>query len=99
MLDESGTPNVHGAQTLTEAPGLYFVGIDVELSGLLREIAREASDVIPARERGGHAGRVRKPLDGPPVAGVVLRSTAHKPMIPRDARSPSVDYTHEGDDR
>lgn len=45
MLDESGTPNVHGAQTLTEAPGLYFVGIDVELSGLLREIAREASDV------------------------------------------------------
>lgn len=45
VLDESGSPKVHGAQTLTEAPGLYFVGIDVELSGLLREIAREAGEI------------------------------------------------------
>jgi putative flavoprotein involved in K+ transport len=45
VLDPSGAPRVHGAQTATGAPGLYFVGIDVELSGLLREIAREAGDV------------------------------------------------------
>ena len=42
VLDGSGQPRVHGTQTLPEAPGLYFVGITVELAGQLREIAREA---------------------------------------------------------
>jgi putative flavoprotein involved in K+ transport len=45
VLDESGSPKVRGAQTMTNAPGLYFVGIDVLLAGLLREIAREAGEV------------------------------------------------------
>lgn len=63
VLDESGSPKVHGAQTLTDAPGLYFVGIDVELSGLLREIAREAVDVsrkVSAQPpvEGGRSGSV-----------------------------------------
>lgn len=45
VLDESGFPKVHGAQTMPGAPGLYIVGISVELAGLLREIAREARAV------------------------------------------------------
>ena len=45
VLDADGYPRVHGPQTLPSAPGLYFVGLTVELSGLLREIAREARQV------------------------------------------------------
>ena len=45
VLDERGIPLVHGERTLPDAPGLHFVGIQVELSGLLREIAREARAV------------------------------------------------------
>jgi hypothetical protein len=45
VLDERGLPLVHGADTLPELPGLYFVGISIELSGLLREIGREARAV------------------------------------------------------
>jgi putative flavoprotein involved in K+ transport len=66
VLDEQGTPRVHGARTLAEAPGLYFVGITVELAGLLREIGREAravADVI-VREQGPRrtrAARGRRP--------------------------------------
>jgi putative flavoprotein involved in K+ transport len=42
VLDEHGTPLVNGARTLAAAPGLYFAGITVQLSGLLREIGLEA---------------------------------------------------------
>jgi cation diffusion facilitator CzcD-associated flavoprotein CzcO len=45
VLDDRGVPRVHGAQTLPQAPGLYFVGIKVELAGLIREIALEARAV------------------------------------------------------
>ncbi len=45
ILDDSGNPLVHGATTAANAPGLYFVGIDVELAGQLREIGREAEQV------------------------------------------------------
>ena len=45
VLDERGVPRVHGARTLPHAPGLYFVGIEVQLAGLIREIAREARAV------------------------------------------------------
>jgi hypothetical protein len=41
----SGQPRVRGARTLAQAPGLYFVGISVVLAGLIREIAREATEV------------------------------------------------------
>jgi putative flavoprotein involved in K+ transport len=44
-LDERGLPRVHGAGTLPELPGLYFVGVTVELAGLLREIGLEAQAV------------------------------------------------------
>ena len=45
VLDESGGPRVHGAGTVDGAPGLYFVGISVELSGQLLRIAREAEEL------------------------------------------------------
>jgi putative flavoprotein involved in K+ transport len=45
VLDENGMPRVHGATTLPHAPGLHFVGIDVRLAGLLREIGLEARAV------------------------------------------------------
>ena len=45
VLDDRGVPLVHGAKTLPQAPGLYFVGIKIELAGLIREIALEARAV------------------------------------------------------
>ena len=45
VLDERGTPKVHGAETLSSAPGLYFAGIEVLLAGLLREIGIEAKAI------------------------------------------------------
>ena len=38
-------PRVHGAQSIEHAPGLHFVGIDIMLSGLLRDVGREARAV------------------------------------------------------
>jgi putative flavoprotein involved in K+ transport len=43
VLDERGTPLVHGADTHRDAPGLHFVAISIRLGGLIREAAREAS--------------------------------------------------------
>jgi putative flavoprotein involved in K+ transport len=45
VLDATGYPLVHGARTAPAAPDLYFVGLTIELSGLLREIGREAREV------------------------------------------------------
>ena len=45
VLDEDGSPLVHGPDTHASAPGLYFAGITVLLSGLLREIGKEASAI------------------------------------------------------
>lgn len=45
LLDDQGLPTVKGAQTAPGLPGLHVVGITVELSGLLREIGREADAV------------------------------------------------------
>jgi putative flavoprotein involved in K+ transport len=45
LLDERGVPLVHGAAEHPTAPGLHFVGIKAELSGLLREIGIEARAV------------------------------------------------------
>lgn len=45
VLDERGMPPVHGANTPPELPGLYFVGVTIELAGLLREIGLEARAV------------------------------------------------------
>ena len=48
LLDPAGMPRVHGAQTTPGAPDLYLVGLTVELSGVLREITREAAAVADA---------------------------------------------------
>jgi putative flavoprotein involved in K+ transport len=48
VLDERGMPRVHGANTPPHLPGLYFVGVTVELAGLLREIGLEARAVARA---------------------------------------------------
>jgi putative flavoprotein involved in K+ transport len=45
VLDQRGMPRVSGAAGAPELPGLYFVGVTVELSGLLREIGFEARSV------------------------------------------------------
>jgi putative flavoprotein involved in K+ transport len=45
VLNESGQPRAHGAETLHQAPGLYLVGISVVLSGQLWAIGREAKAV------------------------------------------------------
>lgn len=52
VLDEHGAPRVTGARTLPEAPGLYVLGIAVELTGLLREIARGARAVAAVIDQG-----------------------------------------------
>jgi len=56
VLDSAGVPLVHGADTLPHARGLYFVGIDVRLSGLLRDIGIEARAVGRALPRPTQAG-------------------------------------------
>ena len=58
VLDERGYPVVHGSETHPAAPGLYFVGISVELGGLLRRLGREARDAARAiaEAKLGHAG-------------------------------------------
>jgi putative flavoprotein involved in K+ transport len=45
VLDERGLPRVHGPATLPALAGLYFVGVTIELAGLLREIGLEAKAV------------------------------------------------------
>jgi putative flavoprotein involved in K+ transport len=52
LLDESGVPRVHGGETLPDLPGLFVVGVTVELAGLLREIGREARAVARALASG-----------------------------------------------
>ena len=55
LLDERGQPRVHGGATLPRLPGLFVVGVSVELAGLLREIGREARAVARALAESSHA--------------------------------------------
>ena len=48
VLDARGLPLVHGAEAHPDAPGLYFAGIELTLSGLLRTAARDARAVADA---------------------------------------------------
>lgn len=48
VLDERGRPRAHGASTVPGAPGLYFAGIEVVLSGQLRELGIQARQVAAA---------------------------------------------------
>jgi putative flavoprotein involved in K+ transport len=48
VLDDRGMPLVSGGRTLPQAPRLYFLGITVELTGLLREIRIESGQIARA---------------------------------------------------
>ncbi|MEU2562737.1 NAD(P)/FAD-dependent oxidoreductase [Streptomyces longispororuber] len=70
VLDRSGHPVVHGAQTSAAAPQLYFAGFTNPLSGALRQagveargIARaiaSARDPVPAQRRAAQAPAARR---------------------------------------
>ncbi|WP_412077643.1 flavin-containing monooxygenase [Streptomyces xanthophaeus] len=48
VLDERGRPRTHGARTPAQAPGLYFTGFTNPISGMLRELARDAEKIAAA---------------------------------------------------
>lgn len=45
VLDTRGRPVVHGGRTPKQAPGLYFTGFTNPISGMLRELARDAEKI------------------------------------------------------
>lgn len=51
VLDDRGRPLAHGRRTRPEAPGLYFTGYTNPLSGMLRELARDADRIARAVAR------------------------------------------------
>jgi putative flavoprotein involved in K+ transport len=63
VLDEHEMPRVSGGRTLPDAPNLYFTGIKVELTGLLREIGSESGQIARALagSGGSAAGLLRRP--------------------------------------
>ena len=75
VLDGRGLPKAHGVQTVPGCDGLYFVGITVELSGLLREIGREAHAVGRAMAARAELSRsVRSARPRPPASPGQARS-------------------------
>ncbi|MGR4882834.1 flavin-containing monooxygenase [Streptomyces sp. LARHCF249] len=57
VLDERGRPRTHGARTSAQAPGLYFTGFSNPISGMFREMARDAEEIARAVQRGLRAAR------------------------------------------
>ncbi|MDQ0812819.1 putative flavoprotein involved in K+ transport [Streptomyces sp. B3I7] len=55
VLDTRGRPVVSGARTPENAPGLYFTGYTNPISGMLREMARDAERIARAVARGVRA--------------------------------------------
>lgn len=51
VLDERGRPRTHGAHTPAHAPGLYFTGFSNPISGMFREMARDAEKIAKAVAR------------------------------------------------
>ncbi|MGP3687777.1 flavin-containing monooxygenase [Streptomyces sp. IBSNAI002] len=51
VLDERGRPRTHGARTPAQAPGLYFTGFSNPISGMFREMARDAEKIARAVQR------------------------------------------------
>ncbi|MFD7434532.1 flavin-containing monooxygenase [Streptomyces sp. NPDC059861] len=51
VLDARGRPVTHGARTPKDAPGLYFTGFTNPISGMLRELARDAEKIARAVAR------------------------------------------------
>ena len=56
VLDEKGMPLVSGGRALPQAPRLHFIGIKVELTGLLREIRIESGQIARALAGNGESG-------------------------------------------
>ncbi|AIR98978.1 flavin-containing monooxygenase [Streptomyces glaucescens] len=52
VLDAHGRPVAHGPRTPRQAPGLYFTGYTNPISGMLRELARDAEKIARAVARG-----------------------------------------------
>lgn len=48
VLDDRGLPLAAGADTLSQAPGMYFVGLSWTLSGMLWQIGRQARHAAAA---------------------------------------------------
>jgi putative flavoprotein involved in K+ transport len=57
VLDGRGRPVVSGARTPQTAPGLYFTGYTNPISGMLRELARDAERIARAVARGVRTGK------------------------------------------
>lgn len=53
VLDARGRPVVHGGRTPKQAPGLYFTGFTNPISGMLRELARDAEKIAKKLARTG----------------------------------------------
>ncbi|MFC8591302.1 flavin-containing monooxygenase [Streptomyces atroolivaceus] len=53
VLDRRGRPVAHGARTPDAAPGLHFTGFTNPISGMLREIARDARKIAGRLARTG----------------------------------------------
>ncbi|GAA0303119.1 NAD(P)/FAD-dependent oxidoreductase [Streptomyces polychromogenes] len=51
VLDDRGRPLAHGPRTTAQAPGLYFQGYTNPLSGMLRELSRDARRIARALAR------------------------------------------------
>ncbi|AZS86636.1 NAD(P)/FAD-dependent oxidoreductase [Streptomyces griseoviridis] len=51
VLDGRGRPVAHGARTAARAPGLHFTGFTNPISGMLRELARDAEKIAKAVAR------------------------------------------------
>ncbi|WP_394813587.1 flavin-containing monooxygenase [Streptomyces hazeniae] len=51
VLDATGRPLAHGARTHPDAPGLFFTGYTNPLSGMLRELSRDADRIARAIAR------------------------------------------------
>lgn len=51
VLDARGRPVVHGGRTPKQAPGLYFTGFTNPISGMLRELARDAEKIAGKASR------------------------------------------------
>ncbi|MEU2246959.1 NAD(P)/FAD-dependent oxidoreductase [Streptomyces sp. NPDC019224] len=53
VLDDRGRPVVHGPRAPKQAPGLYFTGFTNPISGMLRELARDAERIAKRVARRG----------------------------------------------
>ncbi|MGV9286608.1 flavin-containing monooxygenase [Streptomyces sp. NPDC003719] len=61
VLDAAGKPVAHGGRTPPGAPGLYFTGFTNPISGMLRELARDATRIAAAVGRDGDRRVTRLP--------------------------------------